>query len=502
MVFFAIHMQAIRHLLKQKPEAFWLWLGIVLILPGAWLAVIQENPVWLLAFSIPLVLWFALEKTDWLLISIAASIPFSINFRFEGINLGMILPSEPLSALLAIICLIRWFTGEYTIPSGLRRASWFLLVWLFVLFCFLPFSHYFGVSLKWLIVQSVYAISYFIVWFLLRARYPYLLRKSLIAFLWSMGIVSLFISIKHGAYGFNKSMAMLVPPPYFSDHTLYGAALAMSFPMALYFWQERDSVTKKRLQPFYLWLTLVIMLGIGIALCNSRAVWVSLFVGIALWLVWKKGIRSKHIAFLTLASLMIYLPFQTEIHLLLAQNKSNSKAAKAKLNDQIQSVTNIRTDVSNVERINRWQSAIRMIAEKPITGFGPGTYQFTYIPFQKNREMTEISVTRPSNRYSQGIGGTAHSEYLLALSEQGIPAATIYFTFFILTIWLFLARGPLHTFESYLLIAWISFFFHGFFNNFMDNNKAAFLFYTLTALIWFSTDKGNQKNPLISNSKS
>jgi putative inorganic carbon (HCO3(-)) transporter len=494
-------MHALRLLLKEKPEAFWLWLGLIMMLPGAWLAIILENPLWLAPFCLPITLWFAIEKTDWLLVSIAASIPFSINFRFEGLNVGLIFPSEPLTALLAAICLIRWITGEYTISPSLRKASWFLLAWLFLLMVLLPFSSYLSVSIKWLIVQSVYVSAYFIAWFLLIERYPHLIRKSLMAFVWSMGIVSLLISIKHSGYGFNKSVAMLMPPPFFSDHTLYGAALAMSFPIALYFWGERDPISLKRLQPFFPWSFLILSLGIGVAFCNSRAVWVSLFVGLALWWAWQKGLRSKHIALLFLMAMVVYLPFKTEVHLLLAQNKSNSKAAKAKLNDQLQSVTNIRTDVSNVERINRWQSAIRMIEEKPLTGFGPGTYQFTYIPFQKSREMTEISVTRPSNRYSQGMGGTAHSEYLLALSEQGLPAAILYFLFFLITIWRLLSRAPLHPYEPYLLVAWISFFFHGFFNNFMDNNKAAFLFYTLSALIWFTTDKGNQKNTLISNPK-
>ena len=34
---------------------------------------------------------------------------------------------------------------------------------------------------------------------------------------------------------------------------------------------------------------------------------------------------------------------------------------------------NVSTDASNLERINRWNCAIRMYAERPFLGHGPGT---------------------------------------------------------------------------------------------------------------------------------
>ena len=45
--------------------------------------------------------------------------------------------------------------------------------------------------------------------------------------------------------------------------------------------------------------------------------------------------------------------------------------------------------LSNLERINRWQSAFRLFKERPILGWGPGAYQFVYAPYQKAKEKTQ-----------------------------------------------------------------------------------------------------------------
>ena len=54
-----------------------------------------------------------------------------------------------------------------------------------------------------------------------------------------------------------------------------------------------------------------------------------------------------------------------------------------------------------------------MFEEKPAFGWGPGTYQFQYAPFQFSREKTIIST-------NAGDLGNAHSEYLGALAETGL----------------------------------------------------------------------------------
>ena len=82
-------------------------------------------------------------------------------------------------------------------------------------------------------------------------------------------------------------------------------------------------------------------------------------------------------------------------------------------NERIESISNVSSDASNLERFNRWNSAIRMFQERPIQGWGPGTYAFCYAPFQDSKDLTIIST-------NFGDGGNAHSEYLGPLAEQGL----------------------------------------------------------------------------------
>ena len=53
-----------------------------------------------------------------------------------------------------------------------------------------------------------------------------------------------------------------------------------------------------------------------------------------------------------------------------------NKDSSDNLLKHITSISNISTDASNMERINRWKCALKMFVEKPVFGWGPGTYQF------------------------------------------------------------------------------------------------------------------------------
>ena len=93
--------------------------------------------------------------------------------------------------------------------------------------------------------------------------------------------------------------------------------------------------------------------------------------------------------------------------------EKNESESSGKFSEHIESMANITSDASNTERINRWKCAYRMFKEKPIFGWGPGTYVFQYAPFQFSYDRTIIST-------NFGDLGNAHSEYLGPLSESGL----------------------------------------------------------------------------------
>ena len=165
---------------------------------------------------------------------------------------------------------------------------------------------------------------------------------------------------------------------------------------------------------------------------------------------------------------------------MLEQNTSRSN--RGNLREQVESVPNIRNDISNLERINRWKCALRMFRERPVFGFGSGTYQFTYGNFQLKPEMTRISTYN-------GEKGNAHSEFLNYLSETGIPGCLLFIALIFLT--LKTAMKIIYNMKNhrvtYLMVTIIlclsTLYIHSFVNAFLDNDEIASLFYGSTAAI-------------------
>jgi O-antigen ligase len=135
--------------------------------------------------------------------------------------------------------------------------------------------------------------------------------------------------------------------------------------------------------------------------------------------------------------------------------------------------------------MNRWIAGLEMFAEKPWTGFGPGTYQFKYIPYQKPEFMSRLTVRYPWH-IPENSGGTAHSEYILAISEMGIFGILALLFIFIYLIWIAFAKARFHPQRETIIVAFCvlaTYLFHALFNNFLNTDKFAFLFWGSAAWI-------------------
>jgi len=176
--------------------------------------------------------------------------------------------------------------------------------------------------------------------------------------------------------------------------------------------------------------------------------------------------------------------------------EKNRQESSANLTEHVQSISNITSDDSNMERLNRWSCAWRMFLIKPVFGWGPGTYMFQYAPFQVVREKTLISTNMADK-------GNAHSEYLGPLSESGL--------FGMLSILVIVVATLITGFTAYrelrdrshriilltAILGLITYYVHGILNNFLDTDKASAPFWGFTAIIVamdiFSKQAGNNK---------
>ena len=123
-----------------------------------------------------------------------------------------------------------------------------------------------------------------------------------------------------------------------------------------------------------------------------------------------------------------------------------------------------------------------MYAERPFLGHGPGTYMFLYAPYQKPSEKTIIS-TNGGNR------GNAHSEYLGPLAESGtfglLTFLGIIITVIVVSVNSYqrLDNNRLKGLLRLAFLGLITYYLHGFLNNFLDMDKASAPFWGFTAMI-------------------
>jgi len=304
--------------------------------------------------------------------------------------------------------------------------------------------------------------------------------KNIPRFIWAFVIgfipVILFTLTVHANNNFSDHAAHWAMTPFFNDHTSYGAILAMFIPFVLGFSINVDN-SKFNLKIFS-YLALVLLL-VAIFFSISRAAWASLVGAFGVFIMIKFRIKFSWV--LSAASVFIILAFSFS-QTILQKLEKNKQDSSDNFIEHVESMSNIATDASNLERINRWNSALHLFYAKPVFGWGPGTYQFVYAPFQNVADKTVIST-------NVGNKGTAHSEYLLILSEQGVFGLISLLSIFILIITTSIRaynnsiNQKAKQFALLLFLGLITYILHAFFNNFLDTDKASIPFWGFAAAI-------------------
>jgi len=184
-----------------------------------------------------------------------------------------------------------------------------------------------------------------------------------------------------------------------------------------------------------------------------------------------------------LVVLMVLLFNLDNLQMELARNKTEHTTEA--FDERLQSAANVTTDASNLERINRWTCAIEMFKERPVFGFGPGTFAFEYARFQEPENLTIIST-------NFGDMGNAHSEYLSALSESGL-LGFIFFVSFVIGCFYYMiqfiikSRFVNHSYYILgcgMLFSLSTYFIHALLNNFLDTDKAAVPIYGMLSIVF------------------
>ncbi|MCS5663044.1 MAG: O-antigen ligase family protein [Flavobacteriales bacterium] len=424
------------------------------------------------------VIAMAVLRVDLLLTLVAFLTPLSTSLKelgiYNPIGVEMALPTEPLLFGLMIIAWVKMFSDK-ELFKGLYKHPVSILVGVYLFWLLLTAisSSMPLVSLKLFITRLWFISSFYVLgfaWFQDKSN----VHRFVKAYLAGLSVVVVYTIIHHATKGFEHEAAHWVMSPFFKDHTSYGMALALLLPFAFYM---RKWMTKGNLK--LLFTSVLILLIVAIVLSYTRAAWLSLIAAICVYVVMKLRIRFSLL--LTLATFFIgfVLIFQTDILMALEKNSQDSSDS---FTEHIESMSNVSTDASNLERINRWKSALRLFEERPHLGWGAGTYQFNYAPYQNYYEKTIIST-------NAGNMGNAHSEYLSALAESGWPGLLIFLiliaTIFTKAIVLYHKLDDKQ--EQWMLMACIlglvTYFTHAVLNNFLNMDKASVPIWAFVAIV-------------------
>lgn len=466
--------------MQRDKHRIWLvlFLSLLFIAANSFLLFRQSFGLSLVPIALVIGMWVFFAPTK-LFFALAFLVPLSIPLRrlVPGLTFDFWFPTEPILVFLLVMVILKSFKENYfrkeLMGEPVFLAMLFYLGWLLIT---VVTSEMPVVSIKYFLVRFWFIGVFFYLAYILFSQNFSNVRKFGLAYILGLFCVALFSIVKQASLGLlSHKVAHGASAPFFIDHTSYGAALAFVIPLAV-----AMALNETRRQVKLLFWGLALFFMLALVLSYSRAAWLSLLIGGGVWLLIRLKVKLRTLVVTLLVLVAAFFTFQEEILWRLERNTTDSSG---NLTEHVRSVINIKSDASNLERINRWDAAIAMFKQRPFVGWGPGTYQFEYAPFQLSHNKTIIST-------NFGTGGNAHSEYLGLMAEAGVPAVMgflLIIVFILIKGFKLIQRKGIDSTERNIVIACIvglvTYIFHGFLNNFLDTDKIAAVFWGFMAII-------------------
>lgn len=462
----------------KKLEVTWFYIAAAIFIAVNIFSFAVDFPVApFFPFLLAIILLGILSMDKFLLL-IVFLVPLSIPVRDIGGGVGMNMPVEPMMALLAIGVLVKWVLGN-TIDFRITKHPISIAVIAYTLWLVITSI---TSSMPVVSVKFLLAHLWFVILFYFTMSQLFKKLSNMKAFVWcfviSLSIFAAYVLVLHSQFSFDRYSAYTISRPMFPDHGIYAATLAFIVPLIAAFIWYRKSLKISYINTTVLSFFLLILL-LSIVFSYTRAAWLSLVAALGAVIIFWLKIKLRTILLVMLAAVALFAYKWPDIEQSLSHNKQRSDDD---LDAHLHSVYNISNDQSNLERINRWNSAVNMFWERPVVGFGPGTYSFQYAPYQNVKDRSLIST-------NAGDLGNAHSIYFGALAETGFMGVIFIIGIFFLTV----ATGMKVIYKTSdkrvralaigALCGLITYIVHGALNNYNDFDKTAVLMWGLTAII-------------------
>ena len=333
------------------------------------------------------------------------ALPFSFRYILPG-RFEIQTPTEPLLGMLvAVYCARRIL--DRVIRSGIGVSSYgdksentfpfFLPLCLYIFVTFLSVINtpdLFG-TLKGALRATAYMLFSVIVHAVIQNRTS--LKRLFIASFPSAAVAVIWtvIVLIYHIDAWQWTSAYRSAP--FTNYSVYGAFTALFFLVCLSRLLFDNSGYDR-----VLWTAWFLCFGVGLLMCFSRGVWLSVIVAIGFMLLQLgKGVTHKKIVFIGAACLLLLICL-------------NLPGIYNILVERITSAMDL-SYASNRARLLRWGQAFVMFSESPILGKGYGAFAMLY-------EEDVALVGSYTAQYQLG----AHSEYLQVMAELGIVGLGIW----------------------------------------------------------------------------
>ena len=335
------------------------------------------------------------------------SIPFSFEYSFSSF-IGTDIPDELLMWLVSFLFLgYVCYKPQFISGKALRHPLMIVLAaWLCWMIPVSLFSTQPVISFKYFLAKGWY-MGAFILAPLIILNGKKAIRIAGLTFLTALVVVMFLILIKHWQFDLRFDSVNKSVSPFFRNHVNYSATLVCGIPLLFAGYKFARTHTQR--------YSLLILMGIcllALFLSYSRGAWLALLAGI----IGYGLVRKK----LLLFSFIIFILFAVGATLWLKNGDRyvryapdfNTTIFHKDFNEHLVATYQLK-DISTAERFYRWIAGVRMIKDKPLTGYGPNTFYDNYKSHAVPAYKTWVSRNEDHS--------TVHNYFLLLAIEQGIP---------------------------------------------------------------------------------
>lgn len=317
----------------------------------------------------------------------------------------------------------RYRSGEKLFLS--KQIKRYFLVYVFFALMILP-SAIFSLNPEYSIAKY---IDYFVLRFLVLIMLVFLkidneaIKKALIFFIAFMAIDGLVTLAERVITQAPRAQGL-------GDGWLRHASIvATIFPASIIFWISR----RKDIRYKNLMLFCAVCIVLGAIASGTRSSWLGILS--VMPFVLYQGSKWSPKKFFALLAIFICI--------------GGAIVATPQLHQRATSIVNITTDRSNGDRVEAWKSAVVMVQEKPVIGYG--ILQGGKVYLQSYRTAAD----------TQGLGHF-HNIYVQTAVDSGILGFIGLITFMVYSLWMFRRWDSPYTLMGFC--AWIGFIVVGFFD--------------------------------------